>query len=63
MSAQQLFIAIAGLFFVLVALLHLVRIMRHVPVQVAGREVPHWISWAGLLVGAAFSVWAFALLR
>ncbi len=63
MSAQQLFIVVAGLFFVFVALLHLLRIVRHVPVQVAGREVPHWVSWAGLLVGVALSAWAFALLR
>ncbi len=52
---------VSGVLFVLVALLHLVRVVIQADVVVDGFAVPMYISWFGFLVPAALAAWAFRL--
>jgi len=57
------FITISGLVFFVVALLHLVRLVRQVPVQFGSTEVPMAVSYLGFPVALALALWAWRLLR
>jgi hypothetical protein len=50
---------IAATLFGLVALAHLARIALALPVQIGTTDIPVWVSWAGLVVAGALSVWGF----
>ncbi len=56
---QPAFQSIAGVLFGLIALLHLVRILYGWEVTIAGRIVPMWFSWAGLIIAGylAYAAW------
>jgi hypothetical protein len=56
------YLAISGGIFCLVALLHLMRIIFHAPVQIGGWSVPFWISWGGFVVPAVLCAWALKLI-
>jgi hypothetical protein len=60
---QRCFHLIAAGIFGLISLLHLMRIALGWEVQVGPAEIPFSISWAGLIGGAALSVWGFATSR
>ena len=53
------FTSLAILFFALVALVHLYRLVRPFAVTVAGMAVPQWVSLVGAIVPAllALMVW------
>jgi hypothetical protein len=54
------YVVVSGVIFGLVALAQFVRALNQVPIQVAGTEIPVWVSWvAGVLIGS-MSLWAFA---
>ena len=57
------YLAITGIIFVAVALLHLLRLIYQWPVQIGTFGIPIWVSCAGLLVASVVFVWAFLLLR
>ena len=50
---------LAVLIFSLVALSHLLRLVLHVEVLVAGEVVPMWVSGIGIVItaGLAFALW------
>lgn len=54
---------VSGVFFSLVALAHLLRIVYGMSIQVDGYEVPMFASWAALLVPAGLAFWAFRVSR
>jgi hypothetical protein len=56
------YLVISGIIFGLVAILHLVRLVRKATVQFGSKVIPMWISWGGLVVAAALCAWAFSLL-
>jgi hypothetical protein len=60
---MRAYLQISGALFGFVALAHLHRLFRQWPVDLAGRMVPLWASWLGLLLAAGLSIWAFRLLR
>jgi hypothetical protein len=60
MSAKS-YLAVSGLIFFAVGLLHLMRLLYHWPVQMAGWLVPEWLSYLGLLVAWGLSFWAYRL--
>jgi hypothetical protein len=60
---MRAYLQISGALFGLVALAHLHRLLRHWPVDLAGRIVPLSASWLGLLLAGGLSIWAFRLLR
>ena len=49
----------SGMFFTLLALVQLTRILFAWPVQVAGVQIPMWPSALACFIAGAFAVWAF----
>ena len=53
------YIAISALIFVIVAFVHLARLLKNWPVQVGSYSVPMLVSWVGLPVSALLAFWGF----
>ena len=60
---RNAYLIITGIIFVLVAVLHLLRLIYQWPVQIGAISIPIWVSCAGLLIAFVLFVWAFLLLR
>ena len=58
---MRAYLQISGALFGLIALAHLLRVVRHWPIDLAGHMVPLGASWLGLLLAAGLSIWAFRL--
>ena len=41
---------IAAIVFLIVALGHAYRLVRHIPAHIGSHEIPMWVSWAGLII-------------
>lgn len=54
---------VSGIFFTLVALLHLLRIIYAYPVTAGEYSVPMLASWVAMLVTACLAFWAFRITR
>ncbi len=50
---------VSGLVFALVALMHLVRAVRGLPVLVGDWQVSVAMSWAAVVVAGGLAIWAF----
>ena len=59
----KLYLALSGTIFLLVAMLHLLRLVYQWPIVVGTWAVPHWVSYVGFPVAAAYCVWACWLCR
>ena len=57
------YLMITAVIFVIVAVLHLLRLIYQWPAQIGAATIPIWASCAGLVVASALFVWAFLLLR
>ncbi len=57
---REAFCIVAGLFFAVVALLHLLRIYMDWPVVIADWSVPMWVSWIALVVAGILAIWGLA---
>jgi hypothetical protein len=55
------YLQISGAIFGIVALVHVLRLVFGWPAEVAGWNVPLWVSWAAIAVAGALCVWAFRL--
>ncbi len=55
------YLLISGTIFGLVAAAHLSRLVYQWPIVLTGRAVPEWVSWPGLVISGALSVWGFSL--
>ena len=60
---MRAYLQISGTLFGSIAVAHLLRLIRHWPVDLAGYTVPQWASWVGLLLAGGLSVWALRLVR
>ena len=60
---RNAYLIITGIIFVLVAALHLLRLIYQWPVQIGAVSIPIWASCAGLFIASVLFVWAFLLLR
>ena len=60
---QRTFNAVASVIFVLVALLHLLRIYMGWPIVIGSWTVPMWVSWIGLVVAGILSYFGLSLAR
>ena len=60
---QRTFLRIAGIVFVLVAVLHAVRLLWQWDVVIAGWVVPPWVSWVALLISGTLASIAVGLSR
>jgi hypothetical protein len=56
------YLLISAAIFALIALLHLMRLIGHWPIQIGTLSVPIWGSWLGFIIAAALSIWAFRLM-
>ena len=50
----------AGLVFLVVAAVHLARLIFKLPVMVASVSVPHWASLVACFVSLSLSLWMFS---
>ena len=50
---------VSGVLFGLIAVLQAVRAVNQWPVQIAGFDVPVWLSWVVTVVAGGLCVWAF----
>lgn len=58
---QKNFNAVAGTVFLVVAILHALRLLRGWEFAIASWHAPLWVSWAGLAVGGFLAYTAFTL--
>ena len=47
----------AGIVFALVAILHILRIVFKFEVSIAGKNIPLWANWVGLMIAGGLSIW------
>ena len=59
----RVYLIVSGGIFALVALLHLVRVVKQLDLQIGDWEAPAWVSWIGTVVPAALSFSAFRLAK
>ena len=60
---MRFYLRASGALFGLIALGHLLRLLYRVPAEIGQWVIPLWVSVIGLLVPAAFALWAFRLVR
>jgi len=60
---MRAYLQISSTLFGLIALGHLLRLVRHWSAEIAGQALPTWVSVVALVAAAALSVWAGRLLR
>ena len=60
---QRTFSLITAVLFLLIALLHAVRLLRGWQVTIAGAVVPIWLSWIGLAIAAYLAYQGLRLAR
>jgi hypothetical protein len=61
--SRDLYLILSGTIFLLVGLLHLLRLVYHWPIVVGSTVVPYALSYVGFPVATAYSVWAWWLWR
>ena len=61
--SNQLYQAVTGTLFTVVALAHLARVLNGWSVQVADWSIPMVVSWVGAVIPALLAITAFSLLR
>ncbi len=61
--SRKLYLILSGSIFLLVALLHLLRLIYHWPIVVGTWTPPYSISYGGFLVALGLSLWAYWLAR
>lgn len=58
---RKTFFIVAGIIFVLVALVHLARIYMDWPVVIGDWSVPIWVSWIGLVIAGGLAIFGLRL--
>ena len=53
------YVVVSGALFGVIALGQAVRALNQWPVQVAGIDMPVWVSWLATVVAGSLCVWAF----
>ena len=61
--AQRTFSLVTAVLFLLIALLHAVRLLRGWQVTIEGAVVPIWISWIGFAIAAYLAYAGFRLAK
>ena len=59
----RVYLIVSGGIFALVALLHLVRVVKQLDLQIGDWAAPAWVSWIGTVVPAVLSFSAFRLAK
>ena len=53
------YVVVSGVLFGAIAVFQAVRALNQWPVQVAGFDVPVWVSWVTVVIAGSLCVWAF----
>ena len=53
------YVTVSALIFAVVAVAHLLRILKQWTVQIGARTIPMSVSWVGLVIAALLSIWGF----
>lgn len=61
--SRKLYLGVSGLVFLLVSVLHFLRLVYQWPILVGPRTVPFVLSFIGCPVSLGYSIWAAWLLR
>jgi hypothetical protein len=61
MNSQRMGLRIASLIFAIIAILHIVRLVRHTAVTFGSHVVPMGLSWVAIVVGLILCVWMWRL--
>ena len=56
---QKAYNTVTAVLFLVVALLHLLRIILDWPAQIGGLSIPLWASWLAVVVAAALAYFGF----
>jgi hypothetical protein len=59
---RTLFDLVAAAIFAAVSFIHMLRIILGWEVRIGMNEIPFSMSWAGMFLAAALSVWGFAMM-
>jgi len=62
-TSRTLYLVISGSIFLMVALLHLLRLVYHWPITIGSWTLPHWVSYVGFPAASGYCIWAFWLSR
>ena len=54
-----MYAAVTALIFAIVAILHLVRLIKRWPVHIGSHAIPMSLSWVGLAVSGLLAIWGF----
>jgi len=60
---QRTFFLVTAMLFLLIALLHAVRLLRGWQITIEGAVVPLWVSWIGLAITGYLAWQGFRLAR
>ena len=58
---MRAYIGVTGVLFGAIALVHVARLILGWPAQIAGWDIPIWLSWIAILVPGALCIWAIRL--
>ena len=61
MNSQQMGLRIASLVFALVAVFHILRLVRHTAVTIGTHVVPMELSWVAIIVALILCIWMWRL--
>jgi hypothetical protein len=53
------YVAVSAVIFAVVAIAHLIRILRRWTVHIGPYSVPMSLSWIGLVIAALLAIWGF----
>lgn len=56
---SNVYATISALIFALVAIAHLVRLVKQWAVQIGPASIPMSVSWIGLIIAAVLAIWGF----
>ena len=56
---QKTYVTVTATLFLVVALIHLLRIIFGWFVEIGGLSIPFWVSWLGVLVAGALAYFGF----
>jgi hypothetical protein len=60
---RKTYITVTATLFIVVAIMHLLRIILGWQVEIGGLSIPFWVSWLGVLVAGALAYFGYTQKR
>ena len=60
---RKTYMTVSATLFLIVAIMHLLRIIFGWSVEIGGLSIPFWVSWLGVLVAGALAYFGFTQRR